>query len=193
MQMQDNGFSQNQMVVSTLMIKVIEIIKLAYFWYGMDDLTKVKNIIASKPFIGKSIYSTGKRGFSTFHGPKITGIHVGKYSTRAFSSAPKRVGLIGARGYTGAELISLLDAHPNMEIAYVSSREMQGKTLKLQSSSLKYSNLSPQDAANCKNVDAWIMALPNKVCEPWVKSILSSNPKSVIVDLSADYRYITFH
>ena len=40
-----------------------------------------------------------------------------------------RVGLVGARGYVGAELIRLLAAHPRFELAYVSSRELVGQRL----------------------------------------------------------------
>lgn len=39
-------------------------------------------------------------------------------------------------------------------------------------------------------VDAWVMALPNGVCQPFVKAVESAKGgKSVIVDLSADYRF----
>ena len=38
-----------------------------------------------------------------------------------------RVGLVGARGYTGAELIRLIAAHPRFELAYVTSRELDGQ------------------------------------------------------------------
>lgn len=43
------------------------------------------------------------------------------------SQTRKRIGLIGARGYTGAELIRLLAAHPRLELAFVSSRELDGQ------------------------------------------------------------------
>ena len=35
-----------------------------------------------------------------------------------------KIGLVGARGYVGSELIRLLAAHPRFELAYVSSREL---------------------------------------------------------------------
>ena len=38
-----------------------------------------------------------------------------------------RVGIVGARGYVGGELIRLLAAHPDFELAYVSSRELEGQ------------------------------------------------------------------
>lgn len=38
-------------------------------------------------------------------------------------------------------------------------------------------------------VDAWIMALPNGVCKPFVDAVDSAKGNGVIVDLSADYRF----
>ena len=39
----------------------------------------------------------------------------------------KRIGLVGARGHVGEELIRLIDAHPRMELGFVSSRERDGE------------------------------------------------------------------
>ena len=45
------------------------------------------------------------------------------------STGPFRVGIVGARGYVGGELIRLLAAHPRFELAYVGSRELDGQRL----------------------------------------------------------------
>ena len=37
------------------------------------------------------------------------------------------VGIVGARGHVGVELIRLLAGHPGFELAYVSSRELAGE------------------------------------------------------------------
>ena len=39
------------------------------------------------------------------------------------------LGIIGARGHTGAELIKLVAAHPRLRLAFVSSRERAGQRL----------------------------------------------------------------
>ena len=39
------------------------------------------------------------------------------------------LGIVGARGHTGAELIKLVAAHPRLELAFVSSRERAGQRL----------------------------------------------------------------
>lgn len=44
------------------------------------------------------------------------------------SSSPQyTVGIVGARGHTGAELIKLIAAHPNLQLGFVSSRELAGQ------------------------------------------------------------------
>jgi N-acetyl-gamma-glutamyl-phosphate reductase / acetylglutamate kinase len=107
---------------------------------------------------------------------------------------PSRVAIIGARGYTGQKLIELLNRHPNMDLCHVSSRELAGKKLAgYDRKSITYENLSPDDVrkmASNKEIDCWIMALPNGVCQPFVEAINDSgHQEAVIVDLSADYRF----
>lgn len=109
------------------------------------------------------------------------------------NSTPTKIALIGARGYTGQALINLLDAHPHMDLRHVSSRELAGKKLQgYNKRDIVYENLSPEDVrkmADNGDVDCWVMALPNGVCKPFVDAIDQVDKKSVIVDLSADYRF----
>ena len=106
---------------------------------------------------------------------------------------PSRVALIGARGYTGKALIELLNRHPNMDLRYVSSRELAGQKLQgYEKRDVTYENLSAEDVRRMEekgDVDCWVMALPNGVCKPFVDAIDSVSRNSVIVDLSADYRF----
>ncbi|KAI8669191.1 Semialdhyde-dh domain-containing protein [Fusarium keratoplasticum] len=109
----------------------------------------------------------------------------------ASNDVPSRIGLIGARGYTGQALIDLLNEHPNMDLRHVSSRELCGQELKGYSKrKIIYENLSPEEVAQLDQdgkVDCWVMALPNGVCQPFVEALGQSS--SLIVDLSADYRF----
>lgn len=115
----------------------------------------------------------------------------------ASKDQPARVALIGARGYTGQALIQLLNTHPNMELKHVSSRELAGTKLQgYDKEEVIYENLSPEDVRDMEKrgeIDCWVMALPNGVCKPYVEAIWEgrkgSDNKSVIVDLSADYRF----
>ncbi|KAM5346875.1 hypothetical protein ACJ41O_009880 [Fusarium nematophilum] len=75
------------------------------------------------------------------------------------NESPSRIGLIGARGYTGQALIDLLSNHPNINLRYVSSRELAGQELKgYTKRMIIYESLSPEDVARLdKNgqVNAW--------------------------------------
>ncbi|CEI68328.1 Protein arg-6 [Fusarium venenatum] len=111
----------------------------------------------------------------------------------ASNDGPTRIGLIGARGYTGSALVELLNEHPNMELTHVSSRELAGQELQgYTKRKVIYETLSPEDIAQLDSqgkVDCWIMALPNGVCKPYVDALDGIKSQSVVVDLSADYRW----
>lgn len=112
------------------------------------------------------------------------------------NTQPARVALIGARGYTGQALIALLNSHPHMDLRHVSSRELAGQKLKgYEKRDITYENLSPEDVRRMQEqgeIDCWVMALPNGVCKPYVDAVNEGGngaTNSVIVDLSADYRF----
>ena len=102
------------------------------------------------------------------------------------------LGLIGARGHVGAELIRLVAAHPRFELAFVSSRERDGQRLADHEPSytgdLRYTNLDAAGAAG-QGADALVLALPNAMAAPFVAELDAQAPATVIVDLSADYRF----
>lgn len=104
----------------------------------------------------------------------------------------KRVGIVGGRGHTGAELIRLIASHPSLELAFVASRELEGKRVGDQvadfTGELRYENPGAGDVAQ-KEVDAIILALPNGKAAPYVAALDAQNAQCVIVDLSADYRF----
>lgn len=115
----------------------------------------------------------------------------------ATNDKPARVALIGARGYTGKALINLINNHPHLILTHVSSRELEGKNLEgYTKSPLIYENLQIEDVKRLEEsgeVDCWVMALPNGVCKPFVDAVdlgnKNANKKTVVVDLSADYRF----
>ena len=104
----------------------------------------------------------------------------------------KTVGIIGARGHTGAELIKLIDRHPHLELAFVSSRELAGQKVSDHiagfSGDLRYENLG-HEQVGAKGADAIILALPNGKAAEWVAAIDAQAPETVVLDLSADYRF----
>lgn len=164
------------------------------FFYGIADNDKIKQTLNSISSQKASIPS-GARSYSTYRRNNFQFM-----SRRGFASAStgtKNVGLIGARGYTGRELINLINSHPNLNLTHVSSRELEGKPLEgYTKSDLTYVNLKPDDLKAQEQVDAWVLALPNGVCTPFVKQInqdvkSGQSSEKVLVDLSADHRFDT--
>ena len=102
------------------------------------------------------------------------------------------IGLVGARGYVGTELIRLLDAHPGFELAFVSSREREGQRVADHEAAyrgdLAYVAYGPDQAAG-QGVDALVLALPNGKAAPFVAAIDAAAPRTLLLDLSADYRF----
>jgi len=110
------------------------------------------------------------------------------------SDSTKRVGLVGARGYTGRELITLIDAHPSFTLAYASSRELAGTRVDAYvdgvTSDVVFETLSPEDVAG-REVDVCVLALPNGLSDGFVDAIdAGSFPGTRIVDLSSDHRFV---
>ena len=104
----------------------------------------------------------------------------------------KTLGIVGARGHAGAELIRLVARHPRLELAFVSSRELAGQSVREHvaeyTGELRYENLSHEEVAG-KRADAVVLALPNGKSAPIVAAIDAVRPDTVIVDLSADHRF----
>ncbi|KAJ2905680.1 hypothetical protein MKZ38_004755 [Zalerion maritima] len=144
------------------------------------------------PFSARRRPVMASRGYATTTNPNPP---FGKKN--ASNDHPSRVALIGARGYTGQALISLLNSHPNMDLRHVSSRELAGTPLEgYTKKKVTYEDLSPEDVRDMEKlgeIECWVVALPNGVCQPYVEAIhegrSGTNRKSVIVDLSADYRF----
>lgn len=104
----------------------------------------------------------------------------------------RRIGLVGARGHVGTELIKLLAGHPVFEIAFVSSRERAGQRLAdhepAYAGDLRYVSFDA-DAVAASAVDAVVLGLPNGLAAPYVAALDSVAPGTVVVDLSADFRF----
>ncbi|HET6602871.1 MAG TPA: N-acetyl-gamma-glutamyl-phosphate reductase [Xanthomonadaceae bacterium] len=102
------------------------------------------------------------------------------------------IGLVGARGHVGSELIRLLGAHPHFELAFVSSRERAGERLADHedgcAGDLRYVSLDPVAVAG-QGVDGVVLALPNGLAAPFIAALDARAPQVVILDLSADYRF----
>lgn len=103
-----------------------------------------------------------------------------------------RIGIVGARGHVGAELIRLIVAHPHLELAYVSSREWVGERVADHvdgyRGELRYAAPAHADLPRFQ-ADAVVLALPNGKAGECVAAFDAAGVDPVIVDLSADYRF----
>ncbi|KAH3672388.1 hypothetical protein WICMUC_004224 [Wickerhamomyces mucosus] len=187
------------------------------FWFGVNNSKAVSELIANfdakysripkQSQESSSVFKSQQqvRAFSTFRRTSLTTVGIRSYSTQIKDNAPKREGtnksvskvaLIGARGFTGQNLIKMIDNHPYLELSHVSSRELEGTKLEgYTKKEIIYDNLQFEDIKRLEErneVDIWVMALPNGVCKPFVEAIESAkSSKSKIIDLSADYRFDT--
>lgn len=103
-----------------------------------------------------------------------------------------RIGLVGARGYTGRELIAILARRSDMTLDFAVSRNMAGEPVTQLApeapDGLLFEALSPDEIA-ARGADAVILAMPNGHAADYVAAIEAAAPQTVIVDLSADYRF----
>lgn len=99
-----------------------------------------------------------------------------------------KVAIIGASGYTGAELIRLIATHPEIEIAALGANSKAGQTIAQVFPHLRHLNLPPlvtMDEIDFSQIDLCFCALPHKTSQ----EVISQLPKTLkIVDLSADFR-----
>lgn len=171
------------------------------FWYGLKDLNVVHDLVkdGNSPFLGcfhtkpqQSPLSmlTQKR---QFHSHSLNG---NAFATRIqgmrrhYSTKSTQIGLIGARGNVGKELINIINAHPHLELGCISSRALRGKPCREYTKGLiDYVNIEAQDIPKYSHIDCWVLALPNGLSHPFVLAIDALGKCRKIVDLSADHRF----
>jgi N-acetyl-gamma-glutamyl-phosphate reductase len=95
-----------------------------------------------------------------------------------------RVGVIGARGHAGSELLRILDRHPHVEVVLAGSRELAGQPVP-EIAGLLFDSLDPDELSG-RDLDALFLALPDGVGGPWTEVVPDD---TVIVDISADHRF----
>lgn len=101
-----------------------------------------------------------------------------------------KVGIIGARGFTGGELVRILLRHPGVSLSYVTSESHAGESLSdtfptlLGQTDLKYEAFNSEEALN--KADVFIFAMPEGEAMKRAPQLLAQGAK--IVDLSGDFR-----
>ena len=101
-----------------------------------------------------------------------------------------RVGVIGASGYAGAELLRLCHSHPDLEVAWATGDTQAGTLVAGLYPSLAagYPGLAFEtfDPAMASVVDVVFLALPHGASQRLVPGLLDAGVK--VVDLGADFR-----
>ncbi len=101
-----------------------------------------------------------------------------------------KVGIAGASGYTGAELLRLLSAHPAFEVGVATAHSHAGQSVGGHTSSLRaaYPGLvyEETDIAALDGLDLVFCALPHGESQKFVPAL--RDRVGCIVDLAADFR-----
>ncbi|MEQ8897496.1 MAG: N-acetyl-gamma-glutamyl-phosphate reductase [Roseovarius sp.] len=100
----------------------------------------------------------------------------------------QKIAILGASGYTGAELVRLIATHPGMEIAALAANSKAGQSMAQVFPHLRHLNLPDLvtiDEIDFAGIDLCFCALPHKTSQ----EVISALPRDLkIVDLSADFR-----
>lgn len=98
------------------------------------------------------------------------------------------LGLVGARGYTGRELLRLVARHPEIDLTFAASRALAGRRIADAVPGWEGTDafISPEPGMDLSGADVVVLALPNEVSEEYLPSI---GRDTVVVDLSADHRF----
>src|SRR5258705_4342176 len=104
-----------------------------------------------------------------------------------------KVGIVGASGYSGEELVRLLLSHPHAELTAITSRQYAGQTLAQvfsrfshypKAKELRFSESRPDLLA--KQAQVVFLALPHGVAAEFAAPLIQQGCQ--VIDLSADFR-----
>jgi N-acetyl-gamma-glutamyl-phosphate reductase len=100
-----------------------------------------------------------------------------------------KVGIVGGTGYTGVELLRLLERHPQVELKAITSRKEAGMSVAEMFPNLrgrvKLAFSTPEEAG-LENCDVVFFATPNGVAMQQTRALLDAGVK--VIDLAADFR-----
>jgi N-acetyl-gamma-glutamyl-phosphate reductase len=104
-----------------------------------------------------------------------------------------KIGILGASGYTGAELVRLLLRHPRVELALLTADRRAGQAMRdvfPQFSPFDLPKLVAIESVDwaAHNLDLAFCALPHGTTQTVIKTLLEKAPRTKVVDLSADFR-----
>ena len=103
----------------------------------------------------------------------------------------KKIGILGASGYTGADAVRLLARHPNVEIAALTANTHAGKAMEEvfpHFFMLDLPRLTEWEKVDWSKLDAVFCGLPHGTTQEIIAAVLAANPAIKILDMSADFR-----
>lgn len=102
-----------------------------------------------------------------------------------------RVGVLGASGYTGADLVRLAVRHPNIDVTVLTANSHAGKPIEEVFPHLRGLDLPALvtvEEANWAEVDAVFCGLPHGTTQQITSTVLKTHPHVKFIDMSADFR-----
>lgn len=100
----------------------------------------------------------------------------------------RKIAILGASGYTGAELVRIIATHPGMQIAALGANAKAGQAMAQVFPHLRHLDLPDLvtvDQIDFADIDLCFCALPHKTSQ----EVIAALPRDLkIVDLSADFR-----
>jgi N-acetyl-gamma-glutamyl-phosphate reductase len=108
--------------------------------------------------------------------------------------SPKaKIGVLGASGYTGSELVRLLVRHPHVDIVLLTADRRAGQEMRAvfpQFSHLNLPKLIAIESVDWKaaGLDLVFGALPHATTQTVIMDLLEKAPTTKVIDLSADFR-----
>src|SRR3979411_164894 len=106
-------------------------------------------------------------------------------------SAKKKIGVLGASGYTGADAVRLLARHPNVEITALTANTHAGKPMNEvfpHFFMLDLPRLTEWEKVDWTKLDAVFCGLPHGTTQEIIAAVMAANPAIKILDMSADFR-----
>ncbi|SFR86259.1 N-acetyl-gamma-glutamyl-phosphate reductase [Halomicrobium zhouii] len=94
--------------------------------------------------------------------------------------------VVGGSGFTGGELLRILDGHPEFEIAQATSRSKENKTVGHSHPNLRHLDLRFTSPEDLESVDVLFAGTPHGVSMEHVDAF--QDAADTVVDLSADFR-----
>lgn len=103
----------------------------------------------------------------------------------------KKIGVLGASGYTGADAVRLLARHPEVEISALTANTHAGKAMDEvfpHFFMLDLPVLAEWEKVDWTTLDAVFCGLPHGTTQEIIAAVLKVNPAINILDMSADFR-----